>query len=165
MKIQKFIILTLLPIIAGCGHRPDNALLTDAHNDYQLISKKYTNVVDAMNKGDEKVITETMRQVGLDRHTSVKESFWSLSWHPNFQTTPLHYTVYFARKDADLLAKHTKKLEKRMLSDATICNRLHELHDLLLSAIQIVQSQNKYIKESQFLQLAQHQPPQLIVIR
>lgn len=161
----KYILLALLPLLAGCGHRSDNEVIMDAHYDYQSLNMRYADVLAVIDTDDCAAITEAVRLVGVDYSLSFGQSLWASFCGDSHlvysEGSPLHRALYFVQKDINLLAKHTQSLERRVLFNVPIYERINQLRRALCTAARIVQSQKAYTQESQFIESSRLQKAQL----
>jgi len=167
LKLSLLILAFLLP---ACGRRSDHDIIRDVHEDYDLLSSRYAEVLDALDQGYAEDITEAVRLVGIDYQLSFGQSLWaSLLGNSHLaysEGSPLHRALYFVEKDAIALGKHAQRLGRCVLFNTLhIATKIEQLRYALGEAMRIVQAQKAYTQEAQFIESRRVQQAQLAQAR
>lgn len=150
MKIQDLLYTLMIGIavitLSGCGHQTDEEVLGDAINFYSSVAGKYHEILNS--KDDDAVILSCQR-FGQDFRTN---SFWYDANLGIAEIAPLHRALLVISDDRRDVIHTMNKLECRVLTGATIYEKLKNLLDNLNYAIQVVKDNDRYLEEARVLE-------------
>jgi len=144
-----------LLIVPGCGHKSNEAILQESLGTYQNFSLRYESVLKS-SRQDTPILMAAVRQLGIDVSFSFGESLWaSLSGNDHViasSGSPLHRALYVMRQDARKLSQLVRQFEQRGLFDRPIYKLLYGLRIDLCAVMRVVESQQDYSQEAQFIE-------------
>ncbi len=146
MKIQNVMSVLFVITLAGCGYQTDEEVLNEAVNLYSSTAGKYHAL---LNSHDNNAVVKNCQRFGRDYRTN---SFWYNASLDIAEIAPLHRCIYVVHDDSQEVNHMMRKLERRMLNNASIYQKFVSLLDNLHYAVKVVKDTDFYLEEARVLE-------------
>lgn len=144
--VSGLVVGIMILALTGCGHQTDEEVLADAVNFYSSVAGKYHEI---LNSHDDEAVVLHCQRFGRDFRTN---SFWYNANLEIAEIAPLHRALHVMNDDNQDINRTMRKLECRMLTGATIYQKLHSLLDNLHYSAQVVRDTDLYLEEARVLE-------------